>query len=261
MSKRLALKYWPLALLFVLIVAVLCMSYYAEHRKAENQEYAQASSPKPTVSPLEADKRPKPTNKPKYPPSWVDTFAWPEGVTTWGLFLTLFVIAWQSVETHAAAEATAAGVEAAKRQTDLIREQMNTQIHRERARLNLEVQPIEIPESRFDDGVNLRSCIELTNSGHSNAFINLAPPGLCWLVLDSSLFWKQTPMISRLFLTRLNPLKSLSIAPSRVSISRSELKISVRTWQTVSVTSTCMGLLNTRRWGLDGTEISGTSGK
>ena len=171
MLKRLALKYWPLALLFVLIVTVLCMSRYAENRKAENQEYAQSCSPKAPISPPDADKGTKPTNKPKYSPSWVDTFAWPEGVTAWALFLTLLVIAWQSVETHAAAEATAAGVESAKQQAGLIREQMDTQIHRERARLNLEVQPIKIEDSRFDDGLNLISCIELTNTGHSNAFI------------------------------------------------------------------------------------------
>jgi hypothetical protein len=173
MLKRLALKYWPLALFFVLIVAVLCMSRYAECRKAENQENTQASSPESKVSPPDADKGTKKTNKPKYPPSWVDTFAWPEGVTAWALFLTLFVIAWQSVETHAAAEATVASVEAAKQQADLIREQMDTQVHRERARLNLEVQGIEIdiPEVGLDDGLNLNTCIEITNIGHSNAFI------------------------------------------------------------------------------------------
>ncbi len=58
-----------------------------------------------------------------------------------------------------------------RRQSDLLGKQIETQIERERARLVLEPQPIEIPENRFDDGVNLRSCIELTNSGHSNAFI------------------------------------------------------------------------------------------
>ncbi|MGA7829816.1 MAG: hypothetical protein WCA21_02525 [Terracidiphilus sp.] len=112
MLKRLVLQYWPLVLLLVLIVAILGMSRYAEHRKAENQEYAQASGPEATVTPSETDKGGKPTKKPKYPPSWVDTFAWPEGVTGWALFLTLLVIAWQSVETRRAAQS-------AERQTTL----------------------------------------------------------------------------------------------------------------------------------------------
>ena len=106
MLKRLALKYWPLALLLVLIVAVLGISRYAERRKAENQEYTQTSSPESAVPPLNADKSTKKTNKPKYPPSLVDTFAWPEGVTAWALFLTLLVIAWQSIETRDAANAS-----------------------------------------------------------------------------------------------------------------------------------------------------------
>jgi hypothetical protein len=183
MLKRLMFRYWPLLLLFTLIVAVLCMSRYAENRKAGNQEDAQISGPQTPISPSDADKSPQKTNKPKHPPSWIDTFTWPEGVTAWALFLTLFVIAWQSIETHAAAEATAAGVETAKQQAVLMREQNDTQINRERARLNLDFQPIEIPESRFDDGIDLRSCIELTNSGHSNAFIKFGAVGF---VLTSS---------------------------------------------------------------------------
>lgn len=160
-------------LLLISIIVVLCMSRYAENRKAENLDNAQAGSPNVSISTLDADKGAKSTNKPKYPPSWVDTFAWPEGVTAWALFLTLLVIAWQSVETHAAAEATVASVEVAKQQADLIREQMDTQVHRERARLNLEVQGIEIDihEVELDDGLNLNTCIEITNIGHSNAFI------------------------------------------------------------------------------------------
>jgi hypothetical protein len=171
MLKRLTLKYWPMALLLVLIVAVLCMSRYAENRKANYQNNAEAVGPKASVTQNNLSKGIQSTNKPEHSQSWIDTFTWPEGATAWALFLTLLVIAWQSVETHAAAEATVASVEAAKRQTDLIREQLDTQVQRERARLNLEVQPIEISEGGFEDWIILKSCIELTNSGHSNAFI------------------------------------------------------------------------------------------
>jgi hypothetical protein len=163
-------RYSPLGVLFILIVAILGISRYAEHRKAENREYARVSIPESTVSTLDADKGTKKINTPKYPPSWVDTFAWPNGVETWALILTLFVIAWQSVETHAAAEATVASVEAAKRQSELIREQMDTEVQRERARLSLEVQPIDITKLE-EDCLDLISCIEITNIGHSNAFI------------------------------------------------------------------------------------------
>ena len=95
------------------------MSHYAEHRKAVSEEYAQAGSPETTVAPIGSDKGTKKTNKPKYPPSWVNTFAWPEGATSWALFLTLFVIAWQSVETHAAAEAGLIAADAAKTSTEI----------------------------------------------------------------------------------------------------------------------------------------------
>lgn len=139
MLKRLMLKYWPLVLLFILIMAVIGMSRYAEHRKAEHQENTQASSPEATVSPLSADKSSQKANEPKYPPSWVDTFAWPEGVTAWALFLTLFVIAWQSVETHAAAEAGMKAVEATHKQTELT-------FQMERAKLSLTTQGIDIEE-------------------------------------------------------------------------------------------------------------------
>jgi hypothetical protein len=114
MLKRLTLKYWTLALLFIFIVAVLGMSRYAEHRKAENQKYAQAGSPESAVCECNAGKSTEKASQPKYPPSWIDTFTWPEGVTAWALLLTLLVIAWQSAETHAAAKATEDAVLEAK---------------------------------------------------------------------------------------------------------------------------------------------------
>jgi hypothetical protein len=64
MLKRLMFRYWPLLLLFTLIVAVLCMSRYAENRKAGNQEDAQISGPQTPISPSDADKSPQKTNKP-----------------------------------------------------------------------------------------------------------------------------------------------------------------------------------------------------
>lgn len=162
MLKRLALKYWPLAFLFVLTVAVLCMSRYAESRKGDHQDNAPASSPGCSACATDADKGSKITNKPKYPPSWVDTFAWPEGVTGWALFLTLFVIAWQSVETRDAAKAANAQIKAMK--------------DKERARIAVDFPPGSL---ELDDGpewteamnvVYAGTHLVITNLGGTNAF-------------------------------------------------------------------------------------------
>ena len=93
-------------LLLVLIVAVLCMSRYAENCKTNNKNNAQTGSPETPISPNDASKCAKNTDKPKHPPSWIETFTWPEGVTAWALLLTLLVLAWQSTETRAAAQAS-----------------------------------------------------------------------------------------------------------------------------------------------------------
>jgi hypothetical protein len=104
MLKRLALKYWPMLLFVLLIVAILCMSRYAENREAENPNNGRVSSPQATISPRDAGQGTQNANKPWHYPSWVDIFTWPEGATVWALFLTLLVIAWQSTETRAAAQ-------------------------------------------------------------------------------------------------------------------------------------------------------------
>jgi hypothetical protein len=114
MRKTLA-KYWLLGVLFVLIVAVVGMSRYAEKRKADNQENARSSSPQAAVTPNDATKGTDNADKAKHRPDVVDMFTWPEGATAWALFLTLIVIAWQSAETRAAADAAADSAEAAMR--------------------------------------------------------------------------------------------------------------------------------------------------
>jgi hypothetical protein len=110
MLKRLMLHYWALALLFIFIFAILGMSRYAEYRKAEHQDYAQRVRPEATIRPPSADKGANVAEKPKYSPSWVETFTWPEGVTAWALLLTLFVLAWQSNTATRAARAAEASI-------------------------------------------------------------------------------------------------------------------------------------------------------
>jgi hypothetical protein len=112
MLKRLALKYWPMVLLAILIAAVLGMSRYAEKRKTENSNNSYTSSPKPSIPPSDASQGTQNANKPEHYPSWVDTFTWPDGATVWALFLTLLVIAWQSTETRDAAKASLLNVQA-----------------------------------------------------------------------------------------------------------------------------------------------------
>lgn len=104
MLKRVMLKYWPMVLLLALIVTVLYVSRYAERRKEANQDNAQPSTPAATISPDDAGNAREDTDKLKHHPDFLDTFTWPEGVETWALILTLFVIAWQSTETRDAAK-------------------------------------------------------------------------------------------------------------------------------------------------------------
>ncbi|HET6843832.1 MAG TPA: hypothetical protein VFK06_19450 [Candidatus Angelobacter sp.] len=104
MLKRLALKYLPMALLLILIGVVIYMSHYAESRKTENKENAEACSSKTAISPNDTGESTQKTDNPKHPPNWIKAFAWPDGVTVWALLLTLLVIAWQSTETRAAAQ-------------------------------------------------------------------------------------------------------------------------------------------------------------
>ncbi len=86
------------------------MSRYA-NRKADHQENAEASGPKTVICPNNAGQGIQNVNKPEHYPSWVDTFAWPEGATAWALFLTLLVVGWQSTETRRSARATEKSVD------------------------------------------------------------------------------------------------------------------------------------------------------
>jgi hypothetical protein len=106
MLKKTWLKYRTLGILAALMVAVFSMSRYAESRKEAKADHACQSSPFFFVAPDYAAQRCKDADKTKYAESWVDTFAWPDGVTVSALVFTFFVIAWQAVETRTAAEAT-----------------------------------------------------------------------------------------------------------------------------------------------------------
>ncbi|HZP04586.1 MAG TPA: hypothetical protein VFB43_06770 [Terracidiphilus sp.] len=159
MLKRLALKYWPIAMLSILIIAVLCMSRYAENRKAERQNNAQGSSPSTVISPNGNGQGTQNANEPHQYPRWIDTFAWPDGVTAWALLLTLIIIGWRSIETRDAAEAANRGLEISKT--------------KERAKLLLKIEPIN-PQIGAVPQVQMR----ITNVGESSAIMGMAIAGL-----------------------------------------------------------------------------------
>jgi len=108
-ESYLGMKYLPLAILFILVVAILLMSHYAETRKYEHLHNAGNVNGVPLTAD-ETQKSTQKTGESEHPPSWIETFAWPEGATAWALLLTLFVIAWQSAETRDAAQASRASI-------------------------------------------------------------------------------------------------------------------------------------------------------
>jgi hypothetical protein len=58
-------------------------------------------------------------NAKDYLPWWFELFRWPEGITTWAIIATGFVIAWQAYETRKATEAAEASAAAALLNTRL----------------------------------------------------------------------------------------------------------------------------------------------
>jgi hypothetical protein len=151
MQKAIVKKYRPLALLFVLIVAILGMSRYAETRKKKHQDDTSHIQRGATITPDKASEGTKETDKTEDSPSWIDTFTWPDGVTMWALLLTLFVIAWQSTETRDAANAANAQIKMMK--------------EKDRARL-------AITPGGFSPywSVRLESSLEISHFGPSEAF-------------------------------------------------------------------------------------------
>ncbi len=84
-------KYLPLIALAVIFAAILGVSCYTDPSNQTKQ--ADASGSKPI---------------------WRKLIAWPEGVTALAVICTLLVVAWQSVETRAAAIATEESVKSGK---------------------------------------------------------------------------------------------------------------------------------------------------
>jgi hypothetical protein len=122
MLKALRTRHRAMVVLAVLAGAVIAMSYYAEHRKEIYGRHAKPSKPVAPVTKSDTGDAVADANESEYPPSWIDTFAWPEGATAWFLLFTLFVIAWQSAETRSAAKASKKSAQAALAQIKIMKQ-------------------------------------------------------------------------------------------------------------------------------------------
>jgi hypothetical protein len=114
-----------------------------------------------------------------YLPWWYVLVAW-EGITTWGLIFTGFVIAWQSSETRRAAIATEDAVKAAETSYTLARDTSEREL---RAYLTVFNARLFL----YEDG-SIEPCLTISNSGQTPAYEfrgiqaltldrTLAPPG------------------------------------------------------------------------------------
>jgi hypothetical protein len=73
------------------------------------------------------------------------------------------------------------------RQSRLMREQLDRMVERERARMGISVQPIKIDDNVAGRGLRLITCLELTNAGHSNAYIRFGAASFCVVRADGRL--------------------------------------------------------------------------
>lgn len=115
-------KYWPLLAIALVIAAVVGVSHYAEKSRQHCEESARQAKAA-AVAKGDDGKSSDNTENACKSPVWARYFTWPEGVGALAVILTLFVVAWQSIETRAAAKATEASVELVRRQADIMESQ------------------------------------------------------------------------------------------------------------------------------------------
>lgn len=112
-------KYWPLLFIALVIAAVVGVSHYAE-KSHEHCEESAKQAKAAAVAKGDDGKSSDNTEDACKPPVWARYFTWPESVGALAVILTLFVIAWQSIETAKAANATQESAILIKRQADLM---------------------------------------------------------------------------------------------------------------------------------------------
>jgi hypothetical protein len=157
----------------VLIVTVILMAVYYQHRNAVSEGYdikcVQPSEPTSAANSLTCkiySSQNADQGKSK-PPWWIVLLAWPEGITAWLLLLTLGAIVWQAWETRRAARA---GQSAA----DVALAQIRMEKATERARLNIKVQKLQgIRMTNSKEGTTkwwLEAVLTLSNIGRGRAY-------------------------------------------------------------------------------------------
>ncbi len=125
-------------------------------------------------------------------PGWYSFFRWPNSTTAWAIILTLFAIAEQTKHTAEAADATRQSVGAIQaqsghletqagqmsRQADLMKEQLDTARQKERPKLRIQFEIVDLQFTESPDVVPINCRIQ--NHGGSVAFIVGSLCG-CWI--------------------------------------------------------------------------------
>lgn len=108
--------YWPVWILSLVLLAVLCVSAYTYPCNECQQQGASEGPPTSSVQRQPQEGGPK-ANHSERAKFWIKkTIAWPEGVGAVLVLLTLLCVAWQSCETRKAAQATEQSVGAANKE-------------------------------------------------------------------------------------------------------------------------------------------------
>jgi len=156
-------RYWPLLVIVAILAAVIGVSQYAESAKEHCEESTRQVKATSVAKGNDGNASDDAEDACK-PPVWARYCTWPEGVGAWAVILTLFAIAWQSIETRAAAQATQSQVEAMDTQNRNSRD-------RDRARFttwNID-RPELLSSARFsedtENSVPVRIRMQLVNDG------------------------------------------------------------------------------------------------
>ena len=148
---------WKIVVIVAISFAPITMAKQQQATAKERQRETQQPAPAVTITTNESCTHYEQKREDK-PQGWHKLVAWPEGIVTWAIILTLGAIIWQSSETRRAAIAANRAIE--------------IQISKERARLKIGVEDIS-PMSRQNNAPfsNIALCW-LHNHGATVAFID-----------------------------------------------------------------------------------------
>jgi hypothetical protein len=147
-------RYWPLLAIAVVLAAIIGMSQYADsakHRYEESTRQAKAAA----VAKGDDAKATNNAENAYKPPVWAKFVTWPEGVGAWAVILTLFVIAWQSIETAKAANATEGAVLEAAESRTLAERTAKQQL---RAYICMDTAEVKFVQGQLLTYVNFKNC-------------------------------------------------------------------------------------------------------